>query len=140
MKPLLSADGSGPGVLLIFFVLVLAGFLLGMLKPLKGRASLVGLGLGLVNGYVLSGFLLGKLLPESSALLPLPRWLTGSAGQPTPAATPSGPSLSSSLAERLIVGLNALADSGQIALVIAIVIAVFVLLATRLGSRSVKKG
>ena len=37
-------------------------------------------------------------------------------------------------------GRGALAESGQIALIIAIAIAIFVLLATRLGNRSVKKG
>lgn len=140
VKPLINADGSGPGMLLVFLMLVLAGFLLGMLKLLKSKHSFLGLALGLANGYVLSAFLVRTLLPESGTQFPLPRWLFGGAAQPAAAPAPADPSLSGSLAAKIVATLNALADSGQIALVIAIAIAVFVLLATRLGSRSVKKG
>jgi hypothetical protein len=139
VEPLINPDGSGPGMLLIFLGLTLAGFLLGMLKLFKGRSSFLGLVLGLANGYILSGFLLRQLLPEASGWLPLPQWLFGG-GAESAAPAPAGPNLGSSLAAKITAALNALAESGQIALIIAIAIAIFVLLATRLGNRSVKKG
>lgn len=140
VKPLINPDGTGAGMLLIFLLLVLAGFLLGMLNRFKSKPSLLGLALGLANGYVLSAFSVQTLLPESGIRLPLPRWLFGATAQPATVPASTGPSLSGILAAKIMAALNALVGSGQIALVIAIAIAVFVLLATRLGSRSVKKG
>lgn len=140
VKPLINSDGTGPGMLLIFLMLVLVGFLLGMLKLFKSRPSLLGLALGLANGYVLSAFLIQSMLSESGFGLPLPTWLFGGTAQPAAAPAPTGPSLGSTLAAKIVATLNSLVDSGQIALVIAIAIVIFVLLATRLGNRSAKKG
>ncbi len=140
VEPLIRPDGTGPGMLLVFLALVLAGFLLGMLSQLKGRSSFLGLALGLANGYVLAAFVIRTLLPEASIGLPLPGWLFGPGAQPAVAPTPATPSVAGTLASRIVAGLNQLADSGQIALLLAIAIAVFVLLATRFGTRSAKKG
>jgi len=140
VKPLIGSDGTGPGMILIFLALVLAGFLLGMLKPLKGRPSLLGLGLGLTIGYVLSAFLVRTFLPEASVGLRLPAWLFGRAAQPVPAPPADGTELTAALGTRLAATLNSLVESGQIALFLAIAIAAFVLLATRLGARTIKKG
>lgn len=140
VKPLIEPNGTGPGMLLVFLLLVLVGFLSGMLKLFRGRPSFLGLGLGLANGYVLSAFLIRTLLPESGIRLPLPAWLFGGTAQGAALPAVAGPSLGGTLTAKIVAALNSLADSGQIALVIAVAIAVFVLLATRLGSRSVKKG
>lgn len=140
VEPLIRPDGTGPGMLLVFLALVIAGFLLGMLSQLKGRSSFLGLALGLANGYVLAAFLIRTLIPEASIGLPLPGWLFGTGAQPGAAPAPAGPSLTGTLASRIVAALNQLADSGQIALLLAILIAVFVLLATRLGTRGAKKG
>lgn len=140
VEPLIRPDGTGPGMLLVFLALVIAGFLLGMLSQLKGRSSFLGLALGLANGYVLAAFLIRTLIPEASIGLPLPGWLFGAGAQPGAAPAPAGPSLTGTLASRIVAGLNQLADSGQLALLLAIAIALFVLLATRLGTRGAKKG
>jgi len=140
VEPLIRPDGIGPGMLLVFAGLVAAGFFLGMLSQLKGRSSFLGLALGLANGYLLAAFIIRTLVPEASLSLPLPAWLFGTGAQPGVAPTPAAPSLTASLGARLLATLNQLADSGQIALFLAVAIAVFVLLATRLGIRGVKKG
>ncbi len=140
VEPLIRPDGTGPGMLLVFVILVAAGFLLGMLSQLKGRSSFLGLALGLANGYLLAAFVIRTLVPEASIGLPLPGWLFGPGVQPGAAPAPAGPSLTGSLAARLVATLNQWAESGQIALVLAIAIALFVLLATRWGTRGAKKG
>lgn len=141
VEPLIRPDGTGPGMLLVFLFLVIAGFLLGMLSQLKGRSSFLGLALGLANGYVLAAFVIHTLLPEATIGLPLPGWLFGpGAAGPVTAPTPARPSVIGTLVTRIVATLNQLTDSGQLALLLAIAIAVFVLLATRLGTRGAKKG
>lgn len=131
---LVNPDGTGIGLIAVFLLLALAGFLLGMLKIFRSKASLWGLLIGLANGYVLSAFLLPRLLPDVGLRLPLLGGLTGTTGN-APAAAPSGPSLSGAMIKRLVEALNALVNGGQIAIVIALLIVIFVLLATRLGNR-----
>ncbi len=125
---------------LILLLIMIVGFLLGALKVFKKRASLLGLALGLLTGYVVSAYLLQPLLPEAGFQLPLLAGLFGGARQATSAATTAGTSIGSTLITRIVAFLNSLANSGQIAIIIAIAIALFVLLATRLGNRGVKKG
>lgn len=137
VTPLINPDGTGSGILILFLLLVILAFLLGMLKLFKSKASVWGLVIGLANGYVLSAFLLPRLLPDAALRLPLPAGLAG-AGSTAASGSgvgPAGPSLSAALAARLVAGLNTLVEGGQIALVIAVLIALFVLLATRLGNR-----
>ncbi|MGQ9489523.1 MAG: hypothetical protein ACUVR4_01610 [Anaerolineae bacterium] len=141
VEPLIRPDGTGPGMLLVFLSLVIIGFLLGTLSQLKGRSSFLGLALGLANGYVLAAFVIRTLLPEATIGLSLPGWLFGpGAAGPVTAPTPAGPSVIGTLVTRSVATLNQLADSGQLALVLAITIVAFVLLVTRLGTRSAKKG
>lgn len=140
VQPLIDVNGTGLGMSLVMLVLVIAGFLLGMLKPCRGQPSFLGLGLGLANGYVLGAFLVRNLLRETGIHLPLPAWLFGSAQAGAAFLVPTGPSSGSTLAARISATLDSLAGSGQLALVLSITIAVFVLLATRLGGRNAKKG
>ncbi len=134
---LVNPDGTGVGIIIIFLLLVVVGFLLGMLKIFKSKSSVWGLLIGLANGYVLSAFLLPKLLPEAGVRLALPGGLAGTGGGAlgSAGAAQAGPSLSSALITNIVKALNQLVEGGQIALFIAILIALFVLLATRLGSR-----
>lgn len=140
VQPLIEPDGTGPGMIIIFLGLVLLGFLLGMLKALRSKPGLWSLLLGLVNGYVLTAYILRAVLPQGGFELPLPAGLFGPSITPAAAPSPAGPSIAGGIAARVTATLQALVDGGQIALLIAILIAVFVLLATRLGNRGAKKG
>lgn len=142
IKPLINDDGTGPGLPLIFLVLILTGFLLGLLKLFKSRHSLLGLALGLINGFTLSTFMLRSVLPKAGVNLPQLTWLFGGTQQATSSApvAPTGQSLIELLMNKILVALTSLADKGQLAILIVIAIAIFIVLATRLGSRSVKKG
>lgn len=134
---LINSDGAGIGTIAIFVLLVIVGFLLGMLKVFKSKSSVWGLLIGLANGYVLSAFLLPRLLPDAAVRLPLPGGFAGTGSAPAGGgiAAPAGPSLSSALIDSIVEALNKLVEGGQIALFIAVLIALFVLLATRLGNR-----
>ncbi|OQA39045.1 MAG: hypothetical protein BWY52_03170 [Chloroflexi bacterium ADurb.Bin325] len=132
---------SGPGMFLVLALLVAAAFLLGTLKILHSRQSILGLFLGLGIGYVLTAFLIRVLLPDATLQLALPAALFGAGfAVPATAALPAGPSFISQLWARALNGLNAMADQGSLALLFAAIIALFVLLATRLGNRSEKRG
>jgi hypothetical protein len=136
---LIGKDGTPTALVIIFLLIIALGFLLGTLKVFKSKASYLGLALGLLTGYVVSAYMLYKVLPEAGIQLPLPGWLLGlPSGSALP--VPSGPSVTGSALAKLTGALLGLVDRGQIALLIAILIAVFVLLAVRMGNRSVKKG
>lgn len=140
VKPLIRADGTGPGMILVFLLLVMIGLLLGALKTLKTRSSPLSLILGLLNGYVVTAYLLRMALPEAGLLLPLPAGLLGGQVAASTVATPTGPSVTDSAIAKLAAMLANLAGYSQIAILIAILIAVFVLLAVRSGNRGAKKG
>ncbi len=132
---------SGPGMILVLILLVAAAFLLGMLKILRSRQSVLGLFLGLGIGYVLTAFLIRVLLPDTPLQLALPAALFGASfAVPATAVLPAGPSIINQLSARILSGLNAMADQGTLALLFAAIIALFVLLATRLGNRSERRG
>lgn len=135
VKTLVNADGTGIGMVVIFLLLVAVGLLIGMLKVFKTKASLGGLFIGLANGYVVSAFVLSRLLPGAGLRLPLLGGLTAPTTDGAGVAPSAGPSLSGTLIESLVQTLNALVEGGQIALLIALLIVIFVLLATRLGNR-----
>ncbi len=139
VTPLIAADGSGPGLILVFLLLMLLGLLLGALKSLKTKSSPWSLILGMVNGYVISAYLLRMALPEAGILLPLPAGLLGSQAA-VAVPTPAGPSVTGSALAKLAATLTGLATAGHIAILIAILIAIFVLLAVRTGNRNSKKG
>lgn len=140
VKSLISADGTGPGYILIFLALMGVGLLLGALKALKAKSSPLSLVLGLLNGYVVSAYLLRRGLPEAGILLPLPAGLLGSQAPLGAIPAPAGPSVTGSAVAKLAAGLTQLATQGRIAILIAVLIAIFVLLAVRTGSRTSKKG
>lgn len=140
VKPLISADGTGPGMLLVFLLLVMLGLLLGALKKLKTKSSPLSLILGLLNGYVVTAFLLRMALPEAGILLPLPAGLLRGQAAASAVAAATGPSVTDSAIAKLAATLANLAGYSQIAILIAILIAVFVLLAVRSGNRGAKKG
>ncbi len=120
-KPLLNPDGSGMGMLLVFALFVGIAFLLGTLKILRGKATIWGLLVGLTNGFAVGMFVLSRLSgPTAEA--------------PAAAAAPE-PEAGGTLLERLPDILNQLVEGGQIGIVIAVLIILFVLLATRLGHR-----
>lgn len=132
---------SGPGMILVLLLLIAAALLLGMLKVLRSRPSVLGLFLGLGIGYVLTAFLIRVLLPDTPLQLALPAALFGASfAAPATAVLSAGPSIINQLSARILTGLNAMADQGWLALLFAVIIALFVLLATRLGNRSERRG
>lgn len=137
---LVGQDDKPFALALLLSLIMLMGFVLGKLKVFKNKASVLGLAVGLLTGYMVSAYLLQPLLPETGIRLPLLAGLFGGAQRAASVATPTGPSIGGTLIAKIIAALNTLASSGQIAIIIAIAIALFILLATRLGNRGVKKG
>ena len=137
---LVGKDDKQIALALILLSIMMLGFFLGGLKVFKSRASLLGLALGLLTGYIASAYLLQPLLPGTGVRLPLLAGLFGGTQQAASTAVTTGSSISSVLIAKVVAFLNSLANSGQIAIIIAIAIALFVLLATRTGNRGIKKG
>jgi len=135
-KPLVAADGSGPGFPIFLFALASISFLLGRTRWLRGIPSLAGLALGLVNGYLFGAYLL-TALGLSEVMLPLPFGLSRpAAAGPAAQALPQGPGLF----DRLISLVTQRLSQNQLALLMVIAIGLFVVLATRFSSKSAKKG
>lgn len=136
-----AGTATGPGMMIMLVLVILVAFLLGALKILRPRRSILGLFLGLLNGYILTAFLLRVLLPDAPLQLGLPGWLFGASfAVPSPIIAATGPSFFDVLWARILNTLNTLAEQGTLGLVVAVLIALFVLLATRLGNRSEKRG
>lgn len=140
IRPLVSSDQPGVGLLLILALLVGLSLLLSLFKILKGAASLLGLALGLFSGYLIAAYALAALMPEV-ALLPLPIHLP-SLAQVVEAASAAAPAIPSGSGLSAKVGqlLTGLGDDPRLPIIIAVAIALFVILATRLGNRGGKGG
>jgi len=123
---------------LLFVIVVLVAVLFSALPWFKGSRSVFGLFLGLLAGYVVSAMIVRAVLPEYAALVPLPFGFGPAAPAGPVIVQPgaAGPSLST----RILTFLTGLADRGLIATFLGILIAIFLLAATRSGNRTVKKG
>jgi len=130
--------GAGLGFVLAFALLVLVGLLVSRAKWFKGRTSVPGLVIGLANGYLISAYLVRALTPDGDSPLPLPLFLTGErATSPAPTvATASGAGLLDQMS-RLVT--ETLSDR-TLAIIIVVIIALFVFLATRFSNKPAKKG
>lgn len=137
---LVGKDDRQIALALILLFIMMLGFFLGALKVFKNKSSLLGLALGLLTGYVVSAYLLQPPLSEAGIRLPLLAGLFGGVQQTASTAVTPGLSISRGVITKVVAFLNSLANSGQIAIIIAIAIALFVLLATRTGNRGIKKG
>lgn len=133
--PALVQTNDSPVVLgLLYVVLVLIGLLVSRLPWFKGKDSVWGLVLGLVAGYLVGGIVVRALWPQYVAFLPLP--VLAEPAAPIPAPVSGGPA--SGFVTQLVTGLSALAGSSLLPVIIAIVIVVFILVATRSGNRGAK--
>lgn len=123
---------------LLFVIVVLLGVLLSGISWFKGGRSVFGLFLGLAAGYIVAAMIVRAVTPEFMALVPLPFGFAAPAtsGPVTIQPGTGGPSLSA----RVLTFLTGLVDRGLIATFLAILIAVFLLLAARTGGRGAKKG
>jgi hypothetical protein len=122
---------------LIFVIVVLVAILVSGAKWFISKRSVLGLFIGLVAGYIVAAMIIRAIVPEYTALVPLPFGFV--------AVTPTGPVVITpgaqgpSLTTRILDFLNGLVDQGLITVFLGIVIAVFLLLAARSlnrGSRS----
>jgi hypothetical protein len=137
--PALVEGTNEPLVLgLLFVIVVLVALLLSGIPYFKGKRSVLGLFLGLAAGYIVTGMIIRAVTPELSALVPLPFGFLPPVVAAPFAIQPGtgGPSLSA----RVLSFLLSLADRGLIATFLGIIIAIFLLLASRSGSRGAKKG
>ncbi len=137
--PALVDEENEPLVIgLLFVIVVLLSVLLSAMTWLKGARSLFGLFLGIMAGYVVAAMIVRSIAPEYVALVPLPFGFVAHTAPGPVIIQPGagGPSLSA----RVLSFLTSLADRGLIATFLAIIIAVFVLLATRTNGSSAKKG
>jgi len=123
---------------LLFVIVVLFALLLSGIPWFKGSRSVFGLFLGLLAGYIVAAMIVRALTPEYVALVPLP---FGFAAPVTPGPVTIQPGAGGpSLSTRILNFLTGLADRGLIAAFLGLLIAIFLLLATRTGNRSARKG
>jgi len=120
--------------LLVFYVFVLMGLGLGLLKSLKlsGRFSFSGMLVGLINGYIVAAYTVDVLFP-SYAILPVPIQVPGMTPQipPPGMAMPAGPDVWA----QLMQGLSNLASNPAAPAIIGLSILVFIILASRLSGK-----
>ncbi len=137
--PALVEKANEPLVLgLLFVIVVLLAVLLSGMSWFKGVRSLFGLFEGLVAGYTVASIIMRAIAPEYAALAPLPFGFVAPAALGPVMVQPGAGG--TSLSTRVLGFLTSLADRGLIATFLAIVIAVFLLLAVRTGGHGEKKG
>lgn len=136
--PFIAPENEGLVLGLLFVIVVLLAVLLSALNWFKGGKSIFGLFLGMLAGYVIAAMVVRALFPEYAACIPLPFGF----GPPIP----TGPFVTqsagtgSSISQRVLGFLTGLADRGLIAAFLGILIAIFLLAATRSSNRTVGKG
>jgi hypothetical protein len=131
---LIPADRPEIVALALLGILVFVALLLGLLKWFRRPASVLGLILGLLNGYLLSAYVLGSLFPQF-AILPSP--LLPKAAAQAVAARPATPA--SAGLEPLAL-LSGLVGSKELPLIATLALGLLILIATRSGARGGKKG
>ena len=128
------SDEDNATILMAFFLVVtVAAFWIGAIKSLVRGPSGWGLFLGLLNGCAPAVFVLGRLVPEMMAGVPLAE-LSRPGTAPPVAAVGTGPAVGAKLAE----WINLTGDKGTLTLIVVVSIALFVLFATRFTNRPAK--
>jgi hypothetical protein len=134
---LVSKDNQGLVLGLLFVIVLLLALLLSGLPLFRGRKSIFGLFLGMLTGYIVAAMVVRAILPEYAVCIPLPFGF----GPPVPVIPYTAqPGTGASISQRVLGFLTGLADRGLIAAFLGILIAIFLLAATRLGNRTVGKG
>ncbi len=134
VKPPIDPNAPATFYLLTFYFIMILALLIGSLKAflLSGRFSFTGLLVGLVNGYIVAAYSIAVLFPEF-AVLPVPLPIRGM----TPPIPPPGLSVPSSdiVGVKLLQVLDSLGSNPSAHFIIAGLIVVFIVLATRLSAR-----
>jgi hypothetical protein len=120
---------------LLYVVIVLVGLLLSAVPWFKGRRSVGGLLLGLIAGYLVGAVIVRALWPQYIPYLRLPI-LPEPVVPVVVGPVVTGPA--TGFGTQLVSGLNALAGTSLLPIIIAIAIVLFILAATRSGNRSAK--
>jgi|GEM_PF-1870338 len=136
IQPLIPSNSPGVTLLVMLGGSLLFSLLLSSLKSFRGRPSLLGLVLGLLNGYAVTGALVYGLAPDL-AFLPMPFGFSNTTAEAALAAPAGLPG--SDLWTRIPDTITNLAESPSCPVIIAITIAAFVFIAVRTGNRG-KKG
>ncbi len=136
--PFIAPENEGLVLGLLFVIVVLLAVLLSGIGWFKGGKSILGLVFGLAAGYLVAAMIIWALIPECAAFVPLPFGF----GPPIPVipypAQTAG--TGSSISQRILGFLTGLADRGLIAAFLGILIAIFLLAATRSSNRTAGKG
>jgi hypothetical protein len=133
--PLVQETDNAVVLGLLYIVIVLIGLLLTAIPWFKGKRSVGGLLLGLIAGYLVGAVIVRAFWPQYIPYLPLP--ILGEPAAPVVLAPVAGPA-ATGFGSQLVSGLNALASSSLLPIIIAIAIVLFILAATRSGNRSAK--
>jgi len=134
---LIPPDTPGPAMALFLLFLLALGLLLGRARMLHGQPSLGGMLFGLLNGYLVTMFVLTALGLGQLVQLPFPAGLSKRYAAPAAAAA---------LAEEgnVLTYLRMLATEPDnqhlMAIVLVVLIALFVVVAARFGSKGGKRG
>jgi hypothetical protein len=133
-RALVSVEAGGPEFLIILGILLAISILIGLSDRVRGPHSLLGLVLGLINGYLVGAFVLDVLFPQLA--LALPFGLASPTSQSGIAAL-SMPAARGDVTGQLLL-LAQTANERTMAWVIMLAIAVFIIAAIRLGNRGAK--
>jgi hypothetical protein len=136
--PLITEENQALVLGLIFVSIVVLAVLLSGIRWFKGSThSFWGLLLGMISGYIVAAMFVRAFWPEYAVLMPLPFGWT---------VPPSGPIViipgapTPSIWQRILAFLNSLVDQGLITVFLGVVIAVFLLIASRSLNKPAKKG
>ena len=133
VRPLMTTEKPGIGVVLVLGVLLILALLLGLLKAFKQKPSLGGLTLGLFNGYIVTANVMAALTPEM-ALLPTP-FKIGTAAE-TARVTTAPVGNGQNLSDQIGNFAAQIAGSSILPVALIILIALMVILANRQGKGS----
>jgi small-conductance mechanosensitive channel len=135
-EPLISTEPSTL-VPLVLIGAIVVGFFLGLLKVFKGKPSIGGLLLGLVNGYLFIAYMLAARMPQV-AFLWLPIKIPGLTTVSLEAAVSVPPG--NTPANQFAQWLQQVAAMACTPTAIIVFIVLFLFLVILLGNRSTRKG
>ncbi len=122
IPPLIPSDAAGAFLLLLLVVLIVLAILLGRFPRFRRPPSLGGLLIGLLNGYLVGGYLLALMFPSFASSIWLPFGLASTISATAPPLGSGNP-----WDQFVATVLNASARS--LALIVGFIVAVIILVA-----------
>ncbi len=122
IPPLIPSDAAGAFLLLLLVVLIVLAILLGRHRRFRRPPSLGGLLLGLLNGYLVGGYLLALMFPSLASSIWLPFGLAST-------ISANAPPLGSGNPWDQFVATVLNASTRSLALIVGFIVAVIILVA-----------